>query len=375
MIFISYASEDRSRVIPFYDLLEQHGLDPWMDCKNILGGQNWDYEIRTALDRSEIVIVFVSENSVDKRGYAQREIRIAIDKYEEKIFGDVYIIPVQLDPGEFPHLLKGIQFIKADQPDVYDSILKSISAATHNVKQKVESAQSKAEVRWVTSETKVSYSGIPGYSTTVNRLTLSSTKYSHLSEISDHVNGTLAEYCMNTRESSLSPDPTLYNLMQDEWKRTNTFDAVFASAQVVGRVISIRYIMNWYSAGAAHPIHAPKFFNYLLDPIHYLRDASSLFSDKESALSTIQYHAERGLIETLYNGDVKNADINWIKSGTESWKDFSNFSIEPNGILFQFSSYQVACYASGLPSVTVSFEHLTPLFTDTVLYALNLYRQ
>ena len=59
MIFLSYVSEDRSRVLPFYELLDSHGLNPWMDCKNILGGQNWDYEIKTALDRSDIVVQYL----------------------------------------------------------------------------------------------------------------------------------------------------------------------------------------------------------------------------------------------------------------------------------------------------------------------------
>lgn len=373
MIFLSYVSEDRDRVTPFYDLLESHGYNPWMDCKKLLGGQNWDYEIKTALERSDLVALFVSRNSVDKNGYAQREIKMAVERYEEKVTGEIYIIPIQLDEGDFPRLLKGIQFIKAFNGDADNEVLRSVEAASHRSKQNTEVTQTAAEVRWSVTESKSSYSSIPGYSTSINKISVSSHKYANVNDIADHINGHLANYAMETRRNSLDPDPAHYNLMQDEWRRTNTFDGIFASATVVGRLISIAYSLHWYFAGAAHPTHAPKMFNYLLEPVTYLHSPQDLFID-DSALVALQREIRRSLADQLMSDDNILGDPNSIVTGTASWDHLANFGFTAEGMVFQFPSYQVACYAAGMPSVTVSYSHLTMFFKDNILYALNLYR-
>jgi len=326
MIFLSYVSEDRPRVLHYFDLLDQHALEPWMDCKSILGGQNWGYEIRNAMERSDVIVVFVSENSVDKRGYAQREIKVALDKLEEKLVNDIYIIPVQLDDGNYPYLVKDLHFINSSDKASDEKLLESVRKALRQVSENVEGAQVDAKVRWATVESKSHYNGIPGYSITSQKLALSSVKYPHVAEIADHINGQLSEYSMSARGESLKPDPEMYNLMQSEWQRTSTFDAIFSSAHVVGRVLSIKYSLNWYGAGAAHPVHAPKFFNYLLEPVHYLENVKNLF-DEDSALSILRSEVERELVRNLEASSSGFVDKQWIRDGTESWESFSNFSL------------------------------------------------
>jgi hypothetical protein len=39
----------------------------------------------------------VSKNSVDRRGYIQKELRLALEKYREKLVDDIFLIPVMLD--------------------------------------------------------------------------------------------------------------------------------------------------------------------------------------------------------------------------------------------------------------------------------------
>ena len=376
MIFLSYVSEDRARVLPFYELLDAHNLNPWMDCKSILSGQNWDYEITTALERSDIVVIFASENSVDKRGYAQKEINFAIEKIKEKLASDIYVIPVQLDQVDFPSSLKGIQFLRTEnksQSAVEQELLDSIDTAQQRSIEKVSETQSKAEVRWHLEDSKSAYSGIPGYSTTIQRIALSSTKYTDVRDIADHINGTLAGHSMSSRNSALEPEPSLYNLMQDEWQRTHTFDAIFQSAQVVGRVLSVEYSLHWYSAGAAHPVHSPKSFSYLLEPVVHLSTFRELFLD-DSALGSIQVEVQKLLIAALSFPDAGPADSNWICEGTKDWSDFSNFTFTEEGILITFASYQVASYSAGMPTVKVPYQNISRYLVDNVLHALGLHR-
>lgn len=83
-VFLSYASQDRERVLPVYEYLVTNGYpNTWIDCKKLLGGQNWDLEIKRNLGKSQIIIIFISNSSVNKRGYVQREIKIALKYLEE----------------------------------------------------------------------------------------------------------------------------------------------------------------------------------------------------------------------------------------------------------------------------------------------------
>ena len=43
LIFLSYASPDRERVLPFYEALDSRGIDIWMETRRLIAGQNWDF--------------------------------------------------------------------------------------------------------------------------------------------------------------------------------------------------------------------------------------------------------------------------------------------------------------------------------------------
>ena len=89
-IFISYASPDRERVLPYFNWLEKQGFNVWIDCRRLKAGQNWDFEIKRALDKATFVLMFVSNLSYDRRGYLQRELKLALDKLSEKLIDDIY---------------------------------------------------------------------------------------------------------------------------------------------------------------------------------------------------------------------------------------------------------------------------------------------
>ncbi len=57
-VFMSYARPDRERVLSFFEWLSSRGINVWMDSRSIKAGQNWEYEIYRALDRSAFVLAF-----------------------------------------------------------------------------------------------------------------------------------------------------------------------------------------------------------------------------------------------------------------------------------------------------------------------------
>ena len=86
-IFLSYASEDYSLVSDFYDRLKKIGINSWMDKKDILPGENWERSIWRAVKNADFIILFLSNHSVNKRGFFQKEI---------KIIGRTVITPITL---------------------------------------------------------------------------------------------------------------------------------------------------------------------------------------------------------------------------------------------------------------------------------------
>lgn len=96
-IFICYAREDYEIAGRLYDDLKAANVTPWMDKKDILVGQNWKQEIRQAIHESSYFIVLLSENSLSKKGYVQKELKTALDILDNSPVSEMFILPVRLD--------------------------------------------------------------------------------------------------------------------------------------------------------------------------------------------------------------------------------------------------------------------------------------
>jgi hypothetical protein len=114
MIFLSYAKEDANAVQTVYRELRAAGVSPWMDqppppweLEGIRPGEDWDAVIRQRLADADLVLAFLSRKSIAKRGYIQREYRLALDLAAERPAGSVFLIPILLEQCEPPDLRVG----------------------------------------------------------------------------------------------------------------------------------------------------------------------------------------------------------------------------------------------------------------------------
>jgi hypothetical protein len=96
-VFISYAREDERYAKRLYDDIKSAGLDPWLDKECILPGEDWKISIRKGIRESRYFIPLLSSNSVERRGYVQKELKQALDILEEISPSGVFVIPVRLD--------------------------------------------------------------------------------------------------------------------------------------------------------------------------------------------------------------------------------------------------------------------------------------
>lgn len=110
-IFLCHSSGDKQPVRDVYAKLKNDGFTPWLDEEDLLPGQNWNLEIRKAVRDTDIVLVFLSNDSVSKRGYVQKEIKMALDVADEQLEGDIFIIPLKLEPCDIPDRLSHCHWV------------------------------------------------------------------------------------------------------------------------------------------------------------------------------------------------------------------------------------------------------------------------
>jgi cold shock CspA family protein len=99
-VFISYAKEDKHFAEKLYNDLLQAGIRPWIDSMDLMPGQPWEMAIRKAIYECSYFLAILSNHSVRKKGFVQKEIRYALDIAEEYPEDKIFIIPVRIDECE-----------------------------------------------------------------------------------------------------------------------------------------------------------------------------------------------------------------------------------------------------------------------------------
>lgn len=133
-IFLAHASEDKALVRELHSKLQACGFSPWLDEIDILPGQTWRTAISKAIRESDIFLACLSQRSVQKQGYVQREFRLALETCAEKTPGTIYLIPLKFDSCDIPDLqlpslslsLRDYQWIDFWKDDGFDRLIKAI---------------------------------------------------------------------------------------------------------------------------------------------------------------------------------------------------------------------------------------------------------
>jgi hypothetical protein len=128
-IFFNYAREDREQVESIYNSLASAGLNPWMDIKDINPGEQWVLSVERAIREADFFVVFLSINSVNKRGFVQRELKSGLDMVAKFPIWDIFMIPVRLDPVDPPERLKQFQWIDLFEPDGLKQLITALRMA------------------------------------------------------------------------------------------------------------------------------------------------------------------------------------------------------------------------------------------------------
>ncbi len=104
-------------------LLAEDWIDPWLDEEKLLPGQDWDAEIRKAVEVADVMLVCLSSTSVSKEGRVQKEIEYVVNLALFKPHETIYVIPLRLDECALPSYLRSIQYVDYFPIDHRDWIL------------------------------------------------------------------------------------------------------------------------------------------------------------------------------------------------------------------------------------------------------------
>ena len=107
-VFISYASEDRERILDLVERLRGAGVSVWIDQMGIEGATMWSQEIVEAIDSCKVLILAISQRSTESENVV-KELALASERRKK-------ILPVCLDASGIPksmeYQLAGIQRVE-----------------------------------------------------------------------------------------------------------------------------------------------------------------------------------------------------------------------------------------------------------------------
>lgn len=128
-IFISYAREDSAEARNLYEELVASGYRVWLDSEELLPGQRWKDEISRAIETSAAFLALMSTHSINKRGYVQKELRVALEVLDTVPANQLYFIPVRLeDVRPVDRQLQDLNWVDlfSDRADALERILRAL---------------------------------------------------------------------------------------------------------------------------------------------------------------------------------------------------------------------------------------------------------
>ena len=121
-VFISYASEDRTRILDLLERLRGAGVSVWIDQMGIEGATMWSQEIVEAIDNCKVLILAISTHSIESENVV-KELALASERRKN-------ILPVCLESSGIPrsmeYQLAGIQRVEYFAGDEEQGLLAMI---------------------------------------------------------------------------------------------------------------------------------------------------------------------------------------------------------------------------------------------------------
>jgi CheY-like chemotaxis protein len=121
--FLSYSRSDATQAHELFTRLVGDWVSCWYDQDVLLPGQDWQREVRLAIQRSRFFLACLSDGSVHGAGYRHSELRYALEVATTKPEDQVFLVPVRLEPCRVPDALAHLHAVDLFRADGYDRLL------------------------------------------------------------------------------------------------------------------------------------------------------------------------------------------------------------------------------------------------------------
>lgn len=127
-VFLCYATQDKTEVKKISRRLKtRNWIDPWMAEEKLVPGMDWEQQIYKAICDADVVILCLSNKSIAKEGYVQKEYKYALGLSEQKPDGSIFIIPLRLDDCDPPFRLKQWHWSDYFLLDAHEDLIKALT--------------------------------------------------------------------------------------------------------------------------------------------------------------------------------------------------------------------------------------------------------
>jgi hypothetical protein len=356
-IFLSYAREDFERVSEFYDRLYYAGFKPWMDKKDILPGERWEHSLWKALHDSDFILVCLSKNSVNKRGFLQRELREALDKWKEKLEDDIYLIPIRFEDCEVPESLREFEWVNLYENNGWMLLLKAIYKGIERLGKYDGFQAAYGDIKIRTERLIESKEIGLKYNLDVEFPQIEGLPDQSVRELNVILEGTLLKRVHAFR--AIYGDEQLL----DEWlsQFTSELNALYEVTLLTDNLVSLKMDFYEYGAGAAHGNSSTITFNYQLKPVFPI-DLHILFRPNipPNYLEIISEYCLNDLKRQAKQDDKEGDGESWIyeEGLSPNYENFEKFNITEHSLVFTFDPYQVSGYAWGTRLVEIPYSKI-----------------
>jgi TIR domain/Protein of unknown function (DUF3298) len=366
MIFVSYASEDRHEVKKLYDRLRLAGYDPWMDFVDIVGGEDWERSIERSLNNADLFLACLSSNSVQKRGFLQKEVLQALDKWREKLPDDIYLIPVRLEECAMPERLAKFQAIDLFREDGWERLLDALRTGAQRLVQERSPVRTEEPNYQITSMD-LAEQDPEIYSMKISYPRIIPDREASVREINLRLAGWVTQEIQDLRACRIwsREERKRRQILPDMKFPLTQLSCSYSVSLFTAELLSLNFVIWYYGSGAAHGNTRFKTFNLLLNPPTSL-DLNSIFSTSANYLPLLAGICRDDLLQQ------EGGSPKFIEGGTTpEYEHFKQFILTETGMRFLFPPYQVGPFSWGPREVSVPYSSLRSVINkDGPLHSL-----
>ena len=125
-VFLCYAHNDKAVIHKLYRRIVKDGINAWLDTEKLQPGQDWEYEIRKTILKSDVVIVCLSRAFNKQHGYRHEELKIALERVSLLSEGEIFIIPARLENCDLPETLQHLHRVDLFEDDGYKKLIRTL---------------------------------------------------------------------------------------------------------------------------------------------------------------------------------------------------------------------------------------------------------